>query len=58
MLIRKLDISGCHKEVSDIGVQALSELPVLQDLNISYLRKVSHNIIPLFSIHGKLSILL
>lgn len=37
---RHVDISGCYKGVTDIGIQSLTKCSDLAHLNISYLSKV------------------
>ena len=38
---RILDLTSCNRGVTDAGLVALSRCPMLQDLSLSYLHKVS-----------------
>ncbi|XP_041348132.1 F-box/LRR-repeat protein 2-like [Gigantopelta aegis] len=52
--LRHVDISSCYRNVTDVGVQALSHLEHLEVLNISYLHLVTDESLYLVSLNGRL----
>ncbi|XP_048252320.1 F-box/LRR-repeat protein 3-like [Haliotis rufescens] len=52
--LRILDISSCHWSVTDAGIQTLAQLPVLENLSISYLHMIHDESLELIAINGRL----
>ncbi|XP_067649711.1 putative RNA-binding protein EEED8.10 [Haliotis asinina] len=50
--LRTLDISSCHQNVTDVGVLTLAQLPVLENLSISYLYMIHDESLELIAING------
>ncbi|XP_046578923.1 putative RNA-binding protein EEED8.10 [Haliotis rubra] len=50
--LRTLDISSCHRNMTDAGILALAQLPVLENLDISYLRMIHDESLELIAING------